>query len=168
MDTGQKVVCINDFYAREGLAEGEVYTVTKYSSDCFGVNGKPEWWSKKRFKPYVEVSMQSNNGDFFKATNDPEHPILDLTKVVDFNVIKKPTDKITSDGGSTDYYNIPEGSTTLNDIIEANHMSFARGNIFKAIYRLDKKQGVDVEYDLNKIIYFAERMREMHRKGIPL
>lgn len=112
--------------------------------------------------------MESNNGNFFKTTNDPEHPVIDLTKVVNFHIIKKPADKITSDGGSTEYYDIPEGATTLNDIIEANHMSFARGNIFKAIYRLDKKQGVDVEYDLNKIIYFAGRMREMHRRGIPL
>ena len=37
-------------------------------------------------------------------------------------------------------------------------MSFARGNIFKAVYRLGEKNGIDDEYDLNKIIYYAERM----------
>ena len=38
--------------------------------------------------------MQSNNGDFFKATNDPEHPILDSTKGVNFHIINTPVAEI--------------------------------------------------------------------------
>lgn len=70
----------------------------------------------------------------------------------------KETEKIISDGKATVYYDFPEGATTLNDIIEFKEMSFARGNIFKAAYRLGEKSGIDDEYDLNKIIYYAERM----------
>lgn len=75
---------------------------------------------------------------------------------------------VKSDGGSSSYYFLPEGATELNDLIEAKQMSFARGNIFKALYRLGNKVGTDVEYDLNKIELFLGRLREMHRKGIPL
>lgn len=74
------------------------------------------------------------------------------------------TEKIVSDGNATAYYDFPEGCNTLNDLIEYKKMSFARGNIFKAVYRLDEKQGIDEEYDLNKIIYYANRMLAVARK----
>lgn len=70
------------------------------------------------------------------------------------NKIKK-----KSDGGSTDYYKIPPGAVELNDLIEHKNMSFALGNIFKACYRLGEKEDVDAMYDINKIIYFAERLK---------
>lgn len=73
--------------------------------------------------------------------------------------------KITSDGKATVYYDFPKGASTLNDIIEFKNMSFARGNIFKAAYRLGEKSGIDDEYDLNKIIYYAERMLNQIRKA---
>jgi hypothetical protein len=64
-----------------------------------------------------------------------------------------------SDGSSTDYYLLPPGAGDLLDLIEHKKMSFALGNIFKACYRLGEKRGVDLTYDLNKIIFFAERMK---------
>lgn len=67
--------------------------------------------------------------------------------------------KTKSDGGSTDYYKVPAGTTDLIDLIEHKKMSFALGNIFKACYRLGEKEGNDLLYDLNKIIYFAERLK---------
>jgi hypothetical protein len=82
---------------------------------------------------------------------------------------EEPSPKQTaSSGGSTDYYDLPEGAVTLNDLIEDKGMSFARGNCFKALYRLGNKQGVDHLYDLNKIIYFAERMKGMIADGKPV
>ena len=66
--------------------------------------------------------------------------------------------KLGSDGGPSEYYDFPEGATTLNDLIEHKKMSFAQGNIFKAAYRMGTKEGIDLEYDLKKIIYYAERM----------
>lgn len=67
------------------------------------------------------------------------------------------TAKGTSDGGSTGYYKLPEGATDLQDLIEHKRMSFTRGNIFKATYRLGEKDAATEEYDLNKIIWFAQR-----------
>jgi len=64
-----------------------------------------------------------------------------------------------SDGSSTDYYLLPPGAGDLLDLIEHKKMSFALGNIFKACYRLGEKSGVDLTYDINKIIFFAERMK---------
>jgi hypothetical protein len=67
--------------------------------------------------------------------------------------------KIASDGGSTSYYTLPEGATELNDLIEAKGMGFALGNIFKACYRMGEKSTADLMYDLNKITFFAERLK---------
>lgn len=72
--------------------------------------------------------------------------------------IKEPSGKIASDGGSSAYYDFPEGCNTLNDLIEYKGMSFAQGNIFKAAYRLGNKEGITLEYDLKKIKYYADRM----------
>lgn len=72
--------------------------------------------------------------------------------------------KTKSDGGSTDYYKIPPDSRELNDLIEHKNMSFALGNIFKACYRLGEKADTDALYDINKIIYFAERLKMQYLK----
>ena len=71
---------------------------------------------------------------------------------------------IKSDGGSTSYYELPEGATELNDLIEHKRMSFALGNIFKACYRLGQKDSADRLYDLNKIVYFANRLIQLEKK----
>ena len=64
-------------------------------------------------------------------------------------------------GGSTPYqYSIPSDAKELQDLIEYRNMNFAIGNIFKACYRMGLKEGVDELYDLNKIIFFAEREKE--------
>lgn len=63
-----------------------------------------------------------------------------------------------SDGGPSGYYDFPPGCNTLNDLIEFRKMSFAEGNIFKAVFRLGQKNGVDAEYDLRKILYYATRL----------
>ena len=68
---------------------------------------------------------------------------------------------VKSDGGSTDYYRIPTGAADLLDLIEHKKMDFAIGNIFKACYRLGEKEGTDLLYDLNKIIFFAERKKAL-------
>jgi len=62
---------------------------------------------------------------------------------------------IKSDGGSTSYYELPEGASELNDLIEHKGMSFALGNIFKACYRFGEKDAASQLYDLNKIIFFC-------------
>ncbi|QIG74627.1 hypothetical protein EVC11_045 [Rhizobium phage RHph_I20] len=65
--------------------------------------------------------------------------------------------KVKSDGSSTSYYDLPPAAKDLGDLIEFKNMNFNVGNIFKACYRLGEKEGNDLRYDLNKIIYFAQR-----------
>ena len=66
--------------------------------------------------------------------------------------------KDTVPGGSTpSQYALPNDATELQDLIEYREMNFSIGNIFKACYRLGHKSNVTKEYDLNKIIYFAQR-----------
>ncbi|APY14339.1 MULTISPECIES: hypothetical protein [unclassified Brucella] len=71
---------------------------------------------------------------------------------------------VTSDGGSTSYYELPAEATELNDLIEHKGMSFALGNIFKACYRFGEKDAASRMYDLNKIIYFAERLKKVEER----
>lgn len=82
--------------------------------------------------------------------------------------MSKDRKKIASDGLATDYYKLPEGATELADLIDAKGMCFNRANIFKACYRLGEKDGVDLEYDINKIIFFAERLKVALKKGYPI
>lgn len=66
-----------------------------------------------------------------------------------------------SDGGSTPHqYSIPSDAKELQDLIEYRNMNFAVGNIFKACYRMGRKEGADELYDLNKIIFFAKREKK--------
>lgn len=63
-------------------------------------------------------------------------------------------------GWKTDYYQLPPGATELQDLIEHKNMNFAVANIFKACYRLGQKTGTSRVYDINKILWFAQREKE--------
>jgi hypothetical protein len=62
-----------------------------------------------------------------------------------------------NDGGSASYYELPEGATELQDLIEGKNMNYAVGNMFKAVYRLGADHHSNKARDLRKIIWFAER-----------
>ena len=115
------------------------------------LNGaSPEEWDKTN-----KISSTGNNIDWSN---------VDLVKSPNINPdMWGKANKISSTGGSTSFYKIPEGATELNDLIEHKNMSFAVGNIFKAAYRLGEKKGITTEYDLNKIVYFANRELERLR-----
>lgn len=77
----------------------------------------------------------------------------------------EPTNKITSTGGSSDYYklNINGNHVETEDVIYAMvGGDFALGNALKALRRmyLDSegggKEGVDMSYDANKVKYFVD------------
>lgn len=73
--------------------------------------------------------------------------------------------KTKSDGGSTDYYRLPEHASELRHLISHKGMSKSRGDIFKACYRLGEKDGADILYDLNKMKFFVEDLIEMYERG---
>ena len=75
-------------------------------------------------------------------------------------------------GGSSSYYRVKVEQpisggdayeAECNDIIEALGMTFAEGNIFKAIWRIAaarqgrQKRGHEARYDFEKIVFFAQR-----------
>lgn len=93
-------------------------------------------------------------GDVDKSVRSPFSPVR----------VKDRT-KTSSDGGSTDYYKLPEHASELRHLISYKAMSKARGDIFKACYRLNEKDGVDTLYDLNKMKFFIEDLIEMHKRG---
>jgi hypothetical protein len=64
-------------------------------------------------------------------------------------------------GWKSNYYDLPPGATGIADLIEYRKMSFNVGNIFKAAYRLGDKKGTSRQYDLEKIIFFAQRELEI-------
>ena len=70
-----------------------------------------------------------------------------------------------NDGGSADYYKLPEGVTDLQDLIEYKDMSFSIGNILKSAYRLNNNTHSDRARDLRKIIWFAERELAKEKTG---
>lgn len=92
-------------------------------------------------------------------------PVLEIS-VVPESFCDRVLGTRTSDGGSTDYYRLPVNATELNDLIEHKRMSFALGNIFKACYRFGEKDAASRMYDLNKIIYFAERLKALEERGM--
>lgn len=67
-------------------------------------------------------------------------------------------------GGSNSYYNIPEGAKNCLDIIDVKQMNYSIANIFKACYRFGEKPDVSKEYDLEKIIFFAQRELDKLKK----
>lgn len=67
-------------------------------------------------------------------------------------------------GWASKYYELPKEAHELQDLIEYRGMNFAIGNIFKAAYRLGQKPGANAEYDLEKIIWFAQRELSRIRK----
>jgi hypothetical protein len=72
--------------------------------------------------------------------------------------------RVKSDGGTTSYYQLPPDAKELLDLIEYKKMTFPVANIFKACYRLGEKEGADLEYDLRKILFFAERALLEHTR----
>lgn len=62
-----------------------------------------------------------------------------------------------NNGGETDYYALPKVAKTLNDLIDFKEMGWNIANIFKACYRFGAKDTATKVYDLNKIIYYANR-----------
>lgn len=110
--------------------------------------------------------------------NDDELELLSIGNSVRLEGIVHPTE-ITGTlhpehtGGSVNYYKVHVANpTTLpeaydaeaNDIIESLGLTFAEGNLFKAIWRMaadrngKKKKGNNSVYDAEKLVFFAERV----------
>jgi hypothetical protein len=118
MDTERKLIALEScgIYPNN-IKKGDVYPVAKDFETHVELVGYSGMWDITLFKPYVEVnrngvSMESNSGNFFRATNDPEHPVIDLSKVVGFQTIKKPVAEINPTIGVEESKDLYEGIVT--------------------------------------------------------
>ena len=68
--------------------------------------------------------------------------------------------KQQNNGGSSDWYLLPDNAKTLQDLIEHRNMNGAVKDMFKACYRLGIKTEDELR-DLNKTAYYA--LREIGR-----
>lgn len=68
--------------------------------------------------------------------------------------------KQQNNGGSSDWYLLPDNAKTLQDLIEHRNMNGAVKDIFKACYRLGIKTEDELR-DLNKMAYYS--LREIGR-----
>ena len=78
-----------------------------------------------------------------------------------------------NNGGKTDYYDLDPKWKDGQDIIEDRGMNYAQGNIFKVAltFNIGRHGATDIERELNKIIFFAERelkriKNESHKNSV--
>jgi hypothetical protein len=100
------------------------------------------------YKPHESFGLVNPD-----ANSDAE----DFVRLSDFEESLPGIGKEDLTGWSSKYYELPEGAKEIADLIEHRNMNFNVGNIFKAAYRLGTKRGTTEVYDLEKILWFAER-----------
>ena len=64
--------------------------------------------------------------------------------------------KITSDGSTASYYELPRGAKELQDLISHRNMNSQIGEIFRACYRMGRAAHSDELRDAKKILFYAK------------
>ena len=64
--------------------------------------------------------------------------------------------RVTSDGSTASYYELPEGATELQHLISHRNMNAQIGEIFRACYRYGQASHSDQLRDAKKILFYAE------------
>lgn len=64
--------------------------------------------------------------------------------------------KITSDGSTASYYELPRGAKELQDLISHRNMNSQIGEIFRACYRMGRAAHSDELRDVKKILFYAK------------
>ena len=64
--------------------------------------------------------------------------------------------KITSDGSTASYYELPRGAKELQDLISHRNMNSQIGEIFRACYRMGTAAHSDELRDAKKILFYAK------------
>ena len=127
-----------------------------------------------------DFGFDLDNGYIFSHDQWNTHTVKKLSQDIGSTNLMKP---IKSNGGSSPYYDIPVPNWLLNilqqrkdegddcfikteELIEILGSDFDEANILKCLIRINSlkkgvgKEGNDVEYDVNKIIYSANRLKE--------
>lgn len=122
-----------------GIETFESFTIFNDHSQVIEVNSKYfSWTSSKGVKPSVSKSIE----DRLKIVGDSHN-----------------------NGGVTDYYKLRDSWKEVQDIIEDKSMPWNVANIFKACFRFGGEHHSSEVRDLNKIIFFAERQKQLILKN---
>lgn len=141
----------------------------------------PECEAHKAIEDFIGYVEQAFDGECVIYKDDPEEGFW--VKNSEIELIAKAAvgqgsktikpQEAEHTGGSVNYYKVHVANpTTLpeaydaeaNDIIESLGLTFAEGNLFKAIWRMaadrngKKKKGNNSVYDAEKLVFFAERV----------
>jgi hypothetical protein len=65
-------------------------------------------------------------------------------------------DRITSDGSTASYYELPAGATEIQHLISHRDMNAQIGEIFRACYRYGQASHSDKLRDAKKILFYAQ------------
>ena len=110
------------------------------------------------FNPSFEEYEQMLRDDMSRTFPSLRDKVIKDSLVIK-NAVNKKKGESDNNGGSTDYYKIPNDYTDLQDKIEGDDFNFSQGNILKSAWTLGKgrHEGTGYERELNKIIFFAQR-----------
>ena len=64
--------------------------------------------------------------------------------------------KVTSDGSTASYYELPRNAKELQDLISHRNMNSQIGEIFRACYRMGRAAHSDELRDAKKILFYAK------------
>lgn len=147
------------------------------SIELFGVNGRYDSWYFKKANSVIPADEKFPDFEYkVKGFYDRN-----------MKLINEFADKVKSDGGSSSYYDIElpdellkllnqrnrdgKAFIKVEEIIElqfGNHFDF--GTAFKALHRGylatqgKGKEGNTVEYDMNKVLYSANKIKAKHKE----
>ena len=68
----------------------------------------------------------------------------------------KSNNKVTSDGSTASYYELPENAKELQDLISCKNMNAQMGEIFRAVYRYGQVSHSEKMRDAKKIKYYID------------
>lgn len=63
--------------------------------------------------------------------------------------------RVTSDGSSASYYELPSNASELQDLISAKNMNAQIGEIFRECYRYGQASHCDEMRGIKKILFYA-------------
>jgi hypothetical protein len=64
--------------------------------------------------------------------------------------------KITSDGTTASYYQLPENAKELQDLISYKNMNAQVGEAFRSLYRFGESSHSDRVRDCKKVIFYMQ------------
>jgi hypothetical protein len=144
--------------------EDNGYWISTRGAVCRTLN--TNWpWASKNLRP-ISPAYRDTKEVISPCTRNPE-----TGNLVFGDLSEEPKEEYT--GSSVDYYKVKVDNPTTqetpysaeaNDIIEALGLTFAEGNLLKAVWRIAadrkglKKKGNNSVYDAEKLVFFANRV----------